>query len=156
MNPLDATSGDIILARLKQLDTHKIHHIASHLYYIIFIFEPDIEISYVYNINAKSQYFLQRISPYPLPKGLFSTQDEIIDFIEKDIEKFKNASYSSNFKRFLEFNNTLTHIEQNMEHLFLNFNVPKDSIDLLHEQLTHLNLELQKVKNKSTHIIMKE
>lgn len=154
MNRMDATTGDIIIARLKQLGTHHINHIISHLYFIIFEFEPNIEVSYVYNINAKNQYFLQRISPYPLPKGLFSSQDEIVAFIEKDIAQFKNASNSSNFKRFLDINNTFNHVEQTMEHLFLNYNVPKENIDLVHQKLADLNLELQKAKSKSTHIMV--
>ena len=156
MNRLEATTGDIIIARLKQLGTHHIHHVMSHLYFIIFQFDSDIEVSYVYNINAKNQYFLQRILPYPLPKGLFSSQDEIVDFIEKDIMQFKNAANSSNFKRFLEINNTFTQVEQSMEYLFLNYNVPKENIDELHDRLHHLNIELQKAKSKSTPILIKE
>lgn len=153
---LDDATGDILLARLKQMGAHELTNIASRLYYISFKFEQTVEITYVYNINAKNQYFLQRIAPYPLPKGLFETQEEIIDFIEKDIQKFKNASNSSNFQRFLEINNTLTHVEQNIEHLFLNFNVPKESIDIFHQQLTELNLSVQKAKGKSTHILIKD
>ena len=153
---LDDTTGDILLARIKQLGANALTNITSRLYYIDFKFEPDIKVSYVYNINAKDQYFLQRISPYPLPEGLFSNHEEIINFIERDIKKFQNASHSSNFKRFLEINNTLSLVEHNIEHLFLNYNVPKESIDLFHDQLTNLNVSVQKAQNKSTHILLSE
>lgn len=153
---LDDATGDILLARLKQLGAHALTNITSRLYYIDFKFEPDIKVSYVYNINAKDQYFLQRISPYPLSEGIFSNHEEIVDFIEWDIKQFKNASHSTNFKRFLEINNTLSLVEHNIENLFLNYNVPKESIDLFHDQLTTLNASVQKAQEKSTPIMLPE
>lgn len=154
MRKLHSTDGDIIATKLKQLHPHEVNQIMSHLYYIVFKFESNIEVSYVYNINVKKQYFLQRIAPYPLPKGLFSTQNEIIDFIEKDISKFKNASHSSNFNSFLNITNNISQLEQTMERLFLNFNVSKESIHHIQQLISDLNLEIQKAQNKSMHIMI--
>lgn len=156
MARLNVATSDIFLARLKQMGASKLSTIQGHLHYIIFKIEPSIKVSYVYNINAKNQYFLQRISPYPLPEGLFSSQEEIVNFIEKDIAKFKNASHSTNFEAFLEINRSFNHFQQNMEHLFLHYNIPKELLEELNTHLTALNGTLQKAKSKSTHIIIKE
>lgn len=151
----DDATGDILLARFKQMGAHELTNIASRLYYIGFKLSPTVEVTYVYNINKKEQYFLQRISPYPLPKGLFTSQEEIIDFIEEDLTKFKNAAQSRNFEQFITFNHQLTQIENDVERLFLNYNVPQDVMPAFNHILHHLSHEVHKAKSKSTHIIIK-
>ena len=153
---INETTGDILLFPLKQLGATDITSINSHLYYIKFHLTDEVTISYVYNINTKNKYFLQRISPYPLPKGLFTTTEEIIDFIKRDIRKFQSACHSSNFERFLSITNNLSHISSDVESLFLNYNMPKDQMQLFHEQLHTLNDLIHLIKSKSTHIILKE
>lgn len=156
MTRLDVATGDVFLARFKQMGAYDLSNVRSQLHYIIFKIEPDITVSYVYNINIKNQYFLQRISPYPLSEGLFSTQEEIVDFIERDIEKFKNATQSTNFNDFLEILRSVHQLEQNLEHLFLNYNVSKELIQEFSDEISALNETLQKAKSKSTYVLIKD
>lgn len=149
-------TGDMLLIPLKQLGATDITTINSKLYYIKFKLKNNITISYVYNINAKSRYFLERISPYPLPKGLFATVEEIIDFIQRDIRKFKAASNSSNFEHFIQITNALGHMSNDLESLFLNYNIPKEQLDLFDTQLHELNHLVHQIKSKSTHVILKD
>lgn len=152
---MNDASGDMLLARFKQMGAHELTNISSRLYYIGFNITPKVTVTYVYNINQKDQYFLQRIAPYPLPKGIFTTHEEIIDFIAEDLSKFRNAALSKNFEHFLDFNHTLNCIEHDVEHLFLNYNVPKESIISFNTLLLALNKEIQRTKNKSSHILVK-
>lgn len=152
---LNDTTGDMLMARFKQMDATELININSRLYYIGFKITSKVEITYVYNINKRDQYFLQRVSPYPLPKGLFTTQEEIVDFIEDDLNKFKNAALSSNFDDFIEFNTHLSEIEGDMERLFLNFNVSKIYLEAFNELLRELAHQVQLAEGKSTHIMLK-
>lgn len=152
---LNDTTGDMLMARFKQMDATELININSRLYYIGFKITSKVEITYVYNINKRDQYFLQRVSPYPLPKGLFTTQEEIVDFIEDDLNKFKNAALSSNFDDFIEFNTHLSEIEGDMERLFLNFNVSKIYLEAFNELLRELAHQVQLAESKSTHIMLK-
>ncbi len=152
---VNATTGDMLLVPLKQLGATDIIDINSRLYYIKFKLKKNITVSYVYNINAKSKYFLQRISPYPLPKGLFTNQEEIIDIIKRDIRKFKTACNSSNFELFLGITNTLGYVSSDIESLFLNYNIPKEQLDQFYHQLHQLSDLVHQMKAKSTHIILR-
>lgn len=152
---IDSITGDMLLAHFKQMGAHEITNITSRLYYIGFKITPQIEITYVYNINKKDQYFLQRISPYPLPKGLFISQEEIIHFIETDLIKFRNAAQSSNFQDFITFNHILAEIENDMEHLFLNYNVPKSLLQEFNKRIHLLRHDVHLAKTKSMHIMVK-
>ena len=88
-NRIDSVKGDSIEILLRQLGAAKIQKVHGNLYFIKFILDNDFEVMYTYNINAKNKYFLQRIEPYPIPHGTFSNEVKIVDFIKKDIAKFK-------------------------------------------------------------------
>ena len=153
---INGTTADILLISLKQLGATKIKQTNSKLYQISFKLSDTLEVTYIYNINTKNQYFLQRVRPYPLPKGLFNEHDEIIDFIRRDISKFKNAAHSSNFNAFIDVTHTISRIFDDMETLFLNYNVPKENIHQLHHALLSMENLLNQVKSKSTHVVLKE
>ena len=68
---INSVKGDSIEILLRQLGADKIQKVQGDLYFIKFILEDDLEVMYTYNINAKNQYFLQRIMPYPIPQGAF-------------------------------------------------------------------------------------
>ena len=64
-------------------------------------------LEYVYNINAKGKYFLERIKPYPLPIKAYDNEDDVIDIIEIDVEQFRNAANSSHVSEFITISNKL-------------------------------------------------
>ena len=71
-----STKGDSIEILLRQIGATSITRVKGYIYFIKFKID-DIEITYTYNINHKNQYFLQRIEPYPLGKGIFNNDTEL-------------------------------------------------------------------------------
>lgn len=142
---LNNATGDAIETLLRQLGASDVKKVRGILYFIKFKLDENVEISYTYNINAKNQYFLQRIKPYPLPQGAFENEYEIVTFIKKDLLKFNSARNSSNYKLFTEVTNMANSIATNMESLFLNNKVNDKEFIGLHK-------ELEDVLNKIEHI----
>lgn len=99
---INTVQGDSIEVLLRQLGATRISKVSSTLYFIKFDLGDGWEISYTYNINAKDQYFLQRIEPYPIGRGLFNDEYEIVSFISKDLKKFLNAKIVVTLKHSLK------------------------------------------------------
>lgn len=114
-------------------------------------FEIDnTEILYVYNINAKQQFYLQKVLPYPVGAGIFTKPGEIIDYIKKDIAYYKTASKSTVFNDFIDINMELHHIIHNMEETFMHYNVPHEKLHEVEQKLQEINsivLEMQSSDN---------
>lgn len=146
---VDTAKGDAIETLLRQIGASQITKVRGILYFIKFKLNQDIEISYVYNINAKNQYFLQRIKPYPIPQGIFTDEYEIVSFIKKDLNKFTMAMNSSNFNLFLNVTKKLNLASYNFEDLFLNYNVNSDDFEKLDKALDDILNEIKFAKNNS-------
>jgi hypothetical protein len=138
-----SSQQDALEMRLKQLgaEVQSIHGI---LCYVKFDIE-NMEVSYVYNINAKNQYYLQRVRPYPIVAGVFPTQKEIVKFIKWDMQQFRNASKSRVFNKFIEVNKKLHLTMLSIEDLFLTHNVPVERM----EQIEQLLNDIEKVVNET-------
>lgn len=149
-----SVAGETIEISLRQLGATKVECVHGKLYYVKFKIDENITVSYCYNVNAKEQYFLQRISPYPLPEGLFSTQEQIINFIKRDIKKFRNAQNSTNFKQFVELANTIYQTQHEMENLFLHYNVNENTMKELKKELENMIVTIHKTQSKSEHVII--
>lgn len=108
------------------------------------------EILYVYNLNEKDQYYLQKILPYPIGVGEFKRPSEIVDYIEKDIECYKNASKSSVFKDFININKELNNTIQKMDDAFLMYNVPHDKLDEIFNEIEKINQTISEIKKVSS------
>lgn len=137
-----STKGDSIEILLRQIGATKISRVRGFLYFIKFKID-DLDITYTYNINHKNQYFLQRIEPYPLGKGTFDNEIEIVSFIQKDLDKFKKAKKLDNFNNFLNLNSTITSLTTDVENLFLNYDISDIDINQLEEAL---NVFLDKIQ----------
>lgn len=140
-----STKGDSIEILLRQIGATKITKVKGYLYFIKFKID-DLDITYTYNINHKNQYFLQRIEPYPLGKGIFSKEIEIVSFIKKDLSKFKKAIKLDNFNKFLNLNNTITSLTTDVENLFLNYDISDIDIDHLEETLSTFYDKIEECK----------
>lgn len=113
-------------------------------------------VSYVYNINAKDQYFLQRIMPYPLGAGVFSTQKEVLAYIKQDIKQFKNAVKSSVFQKYVDVNYK-THITSHeLENVFFNYNVPLEKMDTINQLLDQIQVVMKDIKETCPKIELKK
>lgn len=140
-----STKGDSIEILLRQIGATKITRVKGYLYFIKFKID-DLDITYTYNINHKNQYFLQRIEPYPLGKGIFSKEIEIVSFIKKDLSKFKKAKELDNFNKFLNLNNTITSLTTEIENLFLNYDISDIDIKQLEETLNTFSNKIEGCK----------
>lgn len=146
---VNSAQGDAIETLLRQMGAYDIVKVRGLLYFMKFKLNDKFEISYSYNINAKKQYFLQRIKPYPIPQGVFSDEYEVVSFITKDLKKFNNAMNSSNFNLFLDVTKKVNSITSKMEDLFLNYNVDKNEFLRLNKELDDIVNEINFSKDKS-------
>lgn len=157
LNRIDSVSGDSIEILLRQLGASKIQKVQGNLYFIKFILDDGFEVMYTYNINAKKQYFLQRIEPYPIPHGTFSTEVKIVDFIKKDVEKFKKGIKSKHFNDFLEATAQANKFVRQLDDFYLNYYVEEnslvsDSLGQINTTIDNLNKRLESLINHSKKI----
>ena len=95
----------------------------------------NIDVEYVYHINNVNNYFLQRISPYPMHIGTYANKDEILNVIKHDIAQFENASNSTVFEEFININKRFADTERHFEDLYLYYNIPHDMFKKLNDSL---------------------
>lgn len=131
----DTVSGDMIGIALRQLGAVSVREIRSMMHLVNFELDDGFEVSYVFNITKGNQYYLQRMRPYAMPWGLFADTNQIIRFITQDIEKFRNACRSKNFKTFVATASKMNMLVGQLEELFLNCNVACKDLDQLDQQL---------------------
>lgn len=148
-------AGDYISMLLRQIGADDIKKLDSHLNIVRFYITEDITVSYVFNITKNDKYFLQRMQPYAIPQGKFATAEEIIDFINMDVSKYRNAAKSVNFEKFVRINEKCNIIVAKMEALFLNHNVETDMLNEINERLVSTikdieekNLKLPTIKTE--------
>lgn len=146
-----STKGDSIEILLRQIGATKITRVRGYLYFIKFKID-DLDITYTYNINHKNQYFLQRIEPYPLGKGIFDKEIEIVSFIQKDLSKFEKAKKLDNFNNFLNLNNSITSLTTDVENLFLNYDISEVNISQLEETLNAFSDKIEECKKTINNI----
>ncbi|MEG0855982.1 MAG: hypothetical protein RSG52_05845 [Terrisporobacter sp.] len=143
-----STHGDSIEMLLRQIGATSITRVRGYLYFIKFQMD-DLEITYTYNINHKDQFFLQRINPYPLGKGIFKDEFEIVEFIKKDLKKFRAAHELIDFDKFLEINTKINNLINSTENLFLNYDVRDIDISELENILEDYEKIIESRKSKS-------
>lgn len=130
--------------------------ISSEMVYVSFKITDEIEVSYVYNVNRKDKYFLERIKPYPVVVKEFQTAKEVIDLIKLDVEQFRNAVLSHKVSSFIEVNKSLHKSILSFEDLFLYYNVDQEHIDVIQESIDNINAEIKKAAAKSKRVFLKK
>jgi len=114
------------------------------------------EVAYVYNINNKGRYFLERIKPYPLALREFEKEEDVINIIEIDLEQFKNASKSHNIEEFIVINKNFNKALRKFEDLFLYYNVPKETADSIHQHLDQIDEIIESTKQSADRLYFKK
>jgi len=150
MNP-EITKHQMIL---KQLGA-KVDVISSFMCYITFDVEGT-KVSYVYNINHKNRYFLERVEPYPEVAGTFNTEEDVIETIKIDIEQFRNAKLSKVFDLFIDINKEMSKTIRSFEDLYLYYNVPRECAESIKDKLKEIQEAIQKAKDKSDRVYFKK
>jgi len=109
-------------------------------------------VEYVYNINKKGRYFLERISPYPLPIREYENESDIIKVIDIDIRQFMNAINSKNYEIFTSINNELHQTIKAFEDLFLYYNVPAMKAESILEKIKGIQDEIRETQSQSERV----
>ncbi|MTI66228.1 MAG: hypothetical protein FH753_06450 [Firmicutes bacterium] len=133
----------------------RVHVMNSILCYVSFDIEGT-EVSYVYNVNKKNKYFLERIEPYPEPAGTFKSVEDLIETIKIDIEQFKNAKKSNVFPKFVEINKRLNNTIRQFEDLYLYYNVPRESIEKIRKNLDEIENTIKTTKENGQRLYFKK
>jgi len=126
----------------------RVQVVNSKMCFVLFEFE-ELEVSYVYNINKKGRYFLERIRPYPLALREFEEERDVIQTIAVDALKFKNARKSHNIDLFVRVNCELNELQSKFEALFLNYNVSKTDVEGLLKDIDDINNRIETSKETS-------
>jgi hypothetical protein len=98
---------------------------------------------------------LQRIKPYPLGAGMFTTINDLIEYIKYDIDRLSNASNSKMFGMFVSENKKLNRIVYYLESLFLHYNVPRDDMRELDEMIEELEKKIVELTRNCPEIKVK-
>ena len=129
-------SGDIINATLRQIGASSIKEIRNGVLYIAkFELSEELCVTYVFNVTKHNRYFLQRVEPCPISHGDFTSAKEVVEFIHKDIRKFRNAMKSHNFPKFLDTANAMVMFTHAVELLFLERNVSEADLDAIYRTI---------------------
>lgn len=141
---------DIHCIKLKQLGA-QVEVIRGIMHYVKFEIE-DVKVKYVYHINKKGKYFLERCSPYPLNVGTYETQDDVIETIKHDISQIKNARNSKKFKKFIDLNKKVSDILRNFEDLYLYYNVSRVQVEKIATTIDDLQTLIHETKDMSERV----
>ena len=113
------------------------------------------ELFYVYNINAKNQYYLQKVLPYPVGAGIFSHPSDVIAYIKRDLKLFRNAVKSRTFESFLQASTKIHTVLHKVEDTFLNYNVPIEEMQRISDVLDAVDAKLGEIRKSSQKIDLK-
>ncbi len=135
---------DKLVMELHQLGA-KVKSLHGIVCYITFVVDGT-KITYLYNINKDNEYFLQRISPYPLSVGAFGTEGGIVRFIKDDIKKFECTSSHNCFQRFIELNLSFQQALDDMENLFIHCDMTEENFELMEDAVRNFKNTLLLLK----------
>lgn len=133
----------------------KVEQINSMLCYVSFDV-ASTKVSYVYNVNRKNKYFLERVTPYPMHAGVYDTEEDVVKTIAVDIEQFRMANTSHVFNLFVKINQDLHNAAHRFEDLFLYYNVPHEYLDAILAKSAELQALINEAKTKAQRIYTKK
>ena len=136
--------------KLQQLGA-KVNVINSTLCYVNFDISGFI-IQYVYNINQKGNYFLERTKPYPLALQEYGSEKDVVKVIREDIDKFKNALKCHHIDSFITIAREINATYRIFEETFLNYNIPGNKVEKIHKKIQALALEIEIINENAEKI----
>lgn len=146
---------DIIEMACRQLGANVVRKIQGTLYIFEFNINESYKLSYSFNVNHKNEYHLHRIKPYPFLRNSITTAREVTDFIKSDLARFTNAVNSRNFAELIATENELLAVGQEIDTLFLNFNVDGEALSAIKGKLNEIRRQIQRVQTESREIDIK-
>lgn len=131
--------------KLQQLGA-KVTVINSNLCYVDFDLE-NLHLQYVYNVNHKGNYFLERIKPYPLAIEELGSERDVIKLINNDLEKFKNVLKSSHSENYVAMAKQISKMFSTFEDTFLNYNIPAEKVEKIYKKILALEFEIDVIRD---------
>ncbi|WP_425449163.1 hypothetical protein [Dethiothermospora halolimnae] len=138
------------LNKLRELGC-KVVKIQGVMFYVKYQLD-DLKISYMYHINQDNTYYLERIKPYIVSVGDLKSEEDIVNTIKIDIEQFKNAKKSKNFKDFITVDKEISTTVRAFEDLYLYYNISKEDTRLIKDEINSVKKLLKEVKNRSKRV----
>lgn len=143
---------DIIEMACRQLGASVVRKIQGTLYIFEFDINENYKLSYSFNVNHKNEYHLHRLKPYPFLRTSITTAREVTDFIKSDLARFTNAVNSRNFDELIDTEKEIELIGQEIDTLFLNFNVDGKALSTIKNNLNDIRRQIQEVQTESAKI----
>lgn len=140
--------------RLRQMGG-KVNQVNGKMCYVSFDI-GGLAVEYVYNLNSKGKYFLERIKPYPMPVKVYEDESKIVEIIDIDLEQFRSAVQSHNMETFVALGNKFNETAKRFEDLFLYYNVPADVLEALFNKLIESNQIIDQCKSTATRVYFKK
>ncbi len=113
-------------------------------------------VTYAYHLNEDNTFYLERVKPYFLSIGDYKSEEEIVDVIKVDIEQFKNAMQSSNYNQFIDIDHHLSQLVRLFEDLYLYYNINKEDLELLDEDVDNILLKIKDIMKRSARVYTKK
>ena len=140
-------SDDMINVMLRQMGAVSIK--TTPAYISIAKFEiGDIRLTYMYEVKDENIY-LQRVDPYPMMIGKIYNDQQVVEIIAADLERFRNAYNSSNFSRFLHIAGDMSSVNMEIENLFMRHNVSKADLEKIDSMMEEIHGKLNEMKETS-------
>lgn len=136
--------------KLQQLGG-KVKVINSTLCYVSFDISGFL-LEYVYNVNSKGNYFLERIKPYPLALKEIHHEKEVVDAIKEDVDKFKNALKCHHIDKFITIARQISQTFSKFEETFLNYNIPGIKFEKMLKKIQALDMEIELIQENAQKI----
>jgi len=131
--------------KLQQLGA-KVNVINSTLCYVNFDISGFI-LQYVYNVNKRGNYFLERTKPYPLALQEFDSERDVVELISKDVDKFRNALKCHHIDEFVSMARDINNVFRTFEETFLNYNIPGEKVNKIFKKIQALGLEIEIIQD---------
>ncbi|MBN2898589.1 MAG: hypothetical protein JXO44_07425 [Clostridia bacterium] len=140
---------------LKKLGA-KVLDIQGIMFYVKFILNDSVKLSYIYHLNPDNTYFLERVKPYSMAIGEYDTEEDIVDTIRVDHEQFQNAMNSKNFVSFIEIDNKISKLVRIFEDLYLYYNIDTDDLTLLNDGVYNMLEIIKGIQSRSERVYYKK
>ncbi|WP_069650934.1 hypothetical protein [Caloranaerobacter ferrireducens] len=145
---------EMCLNKLRELGCQVVS-IQGVMFYVKYTLD-ELKIEYMYHINPDNTYYLERIKPYVVSAGIMESEDKVVNAIIIDIEQFKNAKHSKNFKAFIEVDTELSKAVRAFEDLYLYYNISKEDTELIKKEINNVMKLLREVKDRSNRVFFKK
>ena len=131
--------------KLQQLGA-KVQVINSTMCYANFDLDG-LTLQYVYNMNRRGNYFLERTKPYPLAIAEFDSETDVVKLIKSDLQKFKNALESPHIEKYITIAKQISSTFSTFEDTFLNYRIPDEKVDKIHKKIMALEVEIEVIRD---------